>query len=585
MWVWWCILGSMKTRRSPVHVSTIRRKYKDKVYECHLLRRTIREGRKVRNETVANLSQLPTDVIEVLKRALSGEQLVPAEELIQTEKTRAAGHVRAVMGTMKRLGIAELLSTRPSRERTLVLGMIVERLLHPASKLGTVRLWKTSTLASELGVEDADANDLYETLDWLLAHQTRIEGKLASRHLKEGGLALYDVSNSAYEGRTCPLARLGHDKDGRHGMSIITYGVMTNGEGCPVAMGVYSGDTGDPTTVPDQIYKLRGRFGLQEVVLVGDRGMLTQSRIEYLKRHPGLGWISALRTEAIRKLMEGDALQLSLFDETNLAEIQSPDFPGERLVACFNPLLADERKRKRRELLEATEKLLTRISAEVSRRTQKPLTAGEIGQKVGQVLHRYKMAKHFVVQSTDGHLMWSRDDVSIAREEQLDGIYVIRTSEPAGRMTGEDVVRNYKRLGQVEQAFRCIKGIDLRVRPIFHREEDRVRAHFFLCMLAYYVEWHMRRALAPLLFEDEMVGTERATRDAVAKPEPSVSVKAKKGTKRTPDGLPVHSFHTLLAELATQASVTYRVSDSNARFEQLSCASPLQQKAFSLLGL
>ena len=550
-----------------------------------LLRESYREGGKVKNRTLANISHLPPDKIDLLRRVLSGEQLVGVAEAVEPSESLPAGHVRAVLGAIRKLGIPELLSTRPSRERDLVVGMIAERLLHPASKLGTVRLWQSSTLASELGIEDADADALYGALDWLFERQAKVEEKLAGRHLSEGGLALYDVSNSLYEGRTCVLAQLGHDKDGRHGASVITYGLLTDREGRPVAMEVYPGNTGDPTTVPDQVFKMRMRFGLEQIVLVGDRGMLTRSKIEYLKRHPGLGWISALRTEAIRKLVEGQALQLSLFDEMNLAEIESPDFPGERLVACFNPYLAADRQRKRGELLAATERLLEQVAAQVASRTDKPMTAGEIGQKVGRVLYRYKMAKHFEVRIEDGSFDYRRNEESIRRESELDGIYVIRTSEPAERLSAEDTVRSYKLLAQVEQGFRCMKGIDLRVRPVFHRDENRVRAHFFLCMLAYYVEWHMRRALAPLLFQDESVAEDRMTRDPVARPQPSESVRAKKTTKRTPDGLPVHSFQTLLAALATQARVTYRLGTADATFTKLLTPTPLQQKAYDLLGL
>jgi hypothetical protein len=550
-----------------------------------LLRESYRDGGKVKNRTLANLSHLAPDVIDVIKRALAGEKMVSAEQAVQTERTTPAGHVRAVLGTMKKLGIADLLSTRGCRERDLLLGMIAERVLHPTSKLGTVRLWKSSTLASELGVEDAKAEELYGALDWLLARQGRIEDKLAARHLAEGGLALYDVSNSHYEGRTCPLAHIGHDKDGRRGVSVIAYGVMTDREGRPVGMEVYPGNTGDPTTVPDQVIKLRARFGLEHVILVGDRGTLTNAKIEYVKEHPGLGWISALRSDAIRKLVDGEALQLSLFDQVNLAEIVSPDFPGERLVACFNPLLADDRKRKRGELLDATEKLLGKLAAEVAGRTKKPMKAAEIGLKVGRILYRHKMAKHLDVEIADGALTWTRDEQSIRREAELDGIYVIRTSEPTERLSAEDTVRSYKRLAEVEQAFRCMKGIDLRVRPVFLRDEDHVRAHFFMCMLAYYVEWQMRRALAPLLFQDEDVAADRETRDAVAKPEPSPSVKAKKKGKQTPDGLPVHSFGTLLTELATQARVTYRVGAAETTFDQLAKPTPLHQLAFDLLGV
>lgn len=552
-----------------------------------LLRESYREGGKVKNRTIANLSCLPPECIEAVRRTLAGETLISASEALVTEGSLPTGHVRAVLGTMRKLGLPDILSSRPSPERDLVLGMIAERILYPCSKLGTVRLWKTSTLAFDLGVEDADEDDLYEALGWLLARQERIEGKLAARHLSEGGLVLYDMSNSLYEGHTCLLAQLGLDKDGRHGVSVIAYGMLTDSEGRPVAMDVYPGNTGDPTTVLDQVEKLRESFGLQDVVLVGDRGMLTSARIRALKEHPGIRWISALRSKAIRKLVDGEALQLSIFDERNLAEITSPDFPGERLVACFNPLLAEERRRKREDLLAATEKSLAKVAAQVARRKKKPLPAGEIGRKVGKVVHKYKMAKHFTVTIADGTLEYARKEVSIRREVELDGIYVIRTSEIAERLSPEDTVRSYKRLAEVEQALRCLKGIDLRVHPVFLRTEDHVRAHFFLCMLAYYVEWHMRRALAPILFQDETLPEDRLVRDPVAKPTPSASVRAKKASLQTTDGLPVQSFETLLANLATQARVRYRIVDAptEAAFNQICPPTPLQQRAFSLLDL
>ena len=575
----------MKTKSSGIHVATVSKKYKDKVYNCHLLRRSYREDGKVKSETLANLSMLPDQVIAVLKLSLSGESMVPAREVAQEASSLPAGHVRAVLGTMKKLGIPELLASRDSRQRSLVLGMIAERVMSPASKLGTVRSWSSSTLGAELGVQDADADELYAALDWLLAAQPRIEKKLADRHLSEGGLALYDTSNSMYEGHTCPLAQIGHDKDGRRGAAIIGYGLLTDREGRPVAMEVYPGNVADPVTVTEQIIKVRARFGLEHVILVGDRGMLTSARISSFKESGGMGWVTALRTGDIRKLVNSGALQLSLFDEVNLAEIESPDFPGERLVACFNPLLADERRRKRNELLEATENLLARLSLEVSRRTQSPMTDAEIGMKLGAILPRYKMTKHFNTQIKDGVFTWSRNDEGIRQEENLDGIYIIRTSEPADRISAADVVRTYKLLAQVEQAFRCMKGIDIRVRPIFHRTEDHVRAHFFLCMLAYYVEWHMRRALAPLLFQDQNVPMDRQVRDPVAKPEASASAKAKKSRKMTPDGLPVHSFQTLLGHLATMTRITMQIGDTDATYDQYSQPTPVQQKAFELLDL
>jgi transposase len=442
-------------------------------------------------------------------------------------------------------------------------------------------------LADELGVADATENDLYQAMDWLLARQPQIEKKLAQRHLQEGSLVLYDVSSSYYEGRTCPLARLGHNRDGKKGLPIIVYGLLTDSEGRPVAIDVYPGNTGDPTTVPDQVEKLRQRFGLSRVVLVGDRGMLTETQIGKLKQYPGLGWISALRGPAIRELADGGSLQLSLFDETNLAEITSPTYPGERLVACFNPLLADERRRKRGELIEATEKELAKIAAEVKRRTRTPLGQAEIALKAGKVLNRYKVAKHFVLTIADGVFGWTRREESIRRESQLDGVYVVRTSEPKRRCPAEDAVRRYKSLAQVERAFRSLKGMDLRIRPIHHYTEDHVRAHILLCMLAFYVEWHMRQDLAPLLFQDEDLSRDRTRRDPVAPAECSAWAQAKKMDRITADGFPVHSFQTLLRELATRCRNTCRIptQPSAPSFQQLTAPTPLQFRAFQLLGL
>jgi transposase len=465
--------------------------------------------------------------------------------------------------------------------------MIAERLLHPCSKLATTRLWHTSTLADELNVAGATEDDLYRALDWLLARQTRIEKKLAQRHLKAGSIVLYDVSSSYYEGHTCPLARLGHNRDGKRGLPIIVYGLLTDQEGRPVAVEVYPGNTGDPTTIPDQVEKLRQRFGLSRVVLVGDRGMLTEAQIGKLKQHAGLGWISALRGPAIRELVETKSLQLSLLDETNLAEIASPEYPGERLVACFNPLLAEERRRKRRELIEATEKDLAKIAAAVKRRTRTPLREADIALKAGKVLNRYKVAKHFSLTIANGVFGWQRREDAIRREGELDGIYVVRTNEPASRCSAADTVRRYKSLAQVERAFRTLKGMDLRIRPIHHRTEDHVRAHILVCMLAFYVEWHMRRNLATLLFDDEQLSRDRLRRDPVAPAESSPSAQTKKADRTTADGFPVHSFDTLLQELSTRCRNTCRIAaDLNApAFHQLTEPTVLQNRAFQLLGL
>jgi transposase len=568
-------------------VATTSRTYKGKLYQSHLLRRTFRLGSQVQHETLGNISHLPPDLIDLIRRSLAGEKFLPASQAFVVERNLPHGHVQAVLGAMHRLGLDTLLASKPSRQRDLVLAMIAERLLHPCSKLATTRLWHTTTLAEELHVADATEDDLYQAMDWLLAQQARVEKKLAARHLRDGSLVLYDVSSSYYEGHTCPLARLGHSRDGKKGLPIIVYGLLTDSDGRPVAVDVYPGNTGDPTTVPDQVEKLRQRFGLSRVVLVGDRGMLTEAQIGKLKQHPGLGWISALRGPAIGELVESGTLQLSLFDEMNLAEIRSPAYPGERLVACFNPLLADERRRKRGELIAATEKDLGKIAAQVRRRTRTPLSEAEIALKAGQVLNRYKVAKHFSLTIADGVFGWTRREESIRRESQLDGIYVVRTSEPQRRCPAPDVVRRYKSLAQVERAFRSLKGMDLRIRPIHHHTEDHVRAHILLCMLAFYVEWHMRGDLAPLLFQDEELSQDRTRRDPVAPAQCSASAQAKKMYRVTADGFPVHSFETLLQELATRCRNTCRIpaESSGATFQQLTQPTPLQSRAFQLLGL
>ena len=577
----------MPSRSGSVHVATTTRAYKGKIYHSHLLRRTFRVGTQVKHETLGNISHLPPDLIDLIRRSLAGERFLPAASAFRIERSQPHGHVQAVLASIRRLGLDSLLASKPCSERNLVLAMIAERLLHPCSKLATTRLWHSTTLAQQLGVASATEDDLYRAMDWLLARQPQIEKKLARRHLSAGALVLYDVSSSYYEGHHCPLARLGHNRDNKQGLPIIVYGLLTDSEGRPVAIDVYPGNTGDPTTVPDQVDKLRKRFALSRVVLVGDRGMLTQAQIRKLKQHPGLGWISALRGPAIRELVDASSLQLSLFDETNLAEIASPEYPGERLVACFNPLLAEERRRKRRELIEATEKDLAKIAAQVKRRTRTPLRETEIALKVGKISNRYKMAKHFSLSIADGTFSWARKEDSIRRESELDGVYVVRTSEPESRCSAADTVRRYKSLAQVERAFRTLKGIDLRIRPIHHRTEDHVRAHILLCMLAFYVEWQMRRDLAPLLFDDEELSQTRQHRDPVAPAECSASAKAKKVDRVTNDGFPVHSFDTLLQELSTRCSNTCRIpaDPSGSTFEQLTELTPLQARAFQLLGL
>ena len=552
-----------------------------------LLREGWRDGKKTHKRTLANLSAWPPHKIDLFRRVLRDEMLVSPAALFETERTLPHGHVEAVLGMIRTVGLETVLAAKRSRERDLVVAMIAERLLHPCSKLATTRLWHTTTLAEELAVEDADEDDLYAAMDWLLARQDRIEQKLAARHLTDGAVVLYDVSSSYYEGRTCPLARFGHDRDGHTGRPIIVYGVLTDRDGRPIAVSVYPGNTADPTTVRDQVESLRERFGLVRLVLVGDRGMLTQPQIEMLKTAPGLGWITALTSVAIRKLVTHGALQLSLFDHQHLAEISSPDFPGERLLACYNAVLAQERSRKRQALLDATEQGLTKLARDVARRTKKPLAASAIGLKAGKILERHKVGKHYQLTIGEGTFQWMRREEAIAAEAKLDGIYVIRTSEPAERFSAADTVRTYKSLSQVERAFRCLKGIDLLVRPIRHRTEARVPAHIFLCVLAYYVEWHMRRALAPILFEDEDLPAARPRRDPVLPAQPTASAKAKKATHTTQDGLPVHSFESLIAELASRARNTYRLKsdDSKLTFKQIPAPTPIQRRAYELLGL
>ena len=518
---------------------------------------------------------------------LKNEPLLRPDEAFVIERSPPHGHIEAVLACTHRLGLARLLSAKRCRERDLVLAMIVERLVHPASKLATTRLWHTTTLAEELAVGEADEDELYEAMDWLLERQGRIEKKLAARHLCAGTQVLYDVTSSYYEGHSCALMQFGHSRDGKRGKPIVVYGVLADVAGRPVALEVYAGNTGDPSTVPAQVEKLRHRFGLEHVVLVGDRGMLTQTQIAHLERHPGLGWISALRSAAVRELVDSGALQLSLFDEQNLAELVSPAFPGERLVACFNPLLAEQRRHKREALLDATEQALDKIVREVARRTKTPLQAAEIGKKVGRAINRFKVGKHFETVIEDGVFRYSRCEQTVQREAKLDGIYVIRTSEPAERLSAEDTVRSYKNLSHVERAFRCLKGVDVLVRPIRHREVRRVKAHIFLCMLAYYVEWHMRKALASLLFDDEDLDVQRRHRDPVLPAKPSASALKKKTRRKTPDGFVVHSFETLLAELATRCRHHCRLKSDprGPSFQQLTEATALQKRALQLLKM
>jgi transposase len=552
-----------------------------------LLREGWREGKKVRKRTLANLTDWPAEKIEALHRLLRNEHLVAPEAAFVVERSLPHGHVEALLAMIGCLGLDRLIAAKRCRERDLVLAMIVERLIHPASKLATTRLWHSTTLAQELGVGAADEDDLYAAMDWLLARQERIEAALSRRHLQDGQPVFYDVTSSYYEGRTCPLMRFGHNRDGKKGKTQVVYGVLCAAAGLPVAVQVYPGNTGDPTTVSDQVIKLKARFGLERVVLVGDRGLLTETQIDHLKRHPGLGWISALKASANHQLVDQDSLQPSLFDEQNLAEISAAAFAGERLIACYNPLLAEERARKREDLLAATESALDKIARQVARRTKTPLSAAQIGQKVGRVITRFKVAKHFDLEIDDGHFAYRRHQETIQGEAQLDGLYVIRTSEPAARLSSEDTVRAYKGLAQVERLFRNLKGLEILIRPIRHREERRVRAHIFLCLLAGYLEWHLRRAWAPLLYEDQTLSEDRKTRNPVAPAKPTPEAKRKKAQRRTEDGLPLHSLDTLIAELATCCRNTCRIKiDPTApTFPLLTEPTEIQRRARKLIKL
>lgn len=536
--------------------------------------------------TIANLSKCPPEAVAAFRMALRGAEMVPTDKYFHIEKSLPHGHVQAVLGMMRRLEMDKLLASRPCTERDLVLAMIAQQVLSPCSKLAMTRGWHTTTLSQELNVQNADADALYNALDWLLKRQSRIEKKLSARHLKEGSKVLFDVSSSSYHGHCCVLATFGYNRDGEKLPSIV-YGLLADGQGCPVALDVYPGNTADPTTVPDQVDKLRERFDLNRVVLVGDRGMLTQTQINTLKDYPGLGWISALRFSSVRDLVEAGAFQPSLFDHYGLAEITSESYPGERLMVCYNPMLAEDRQRTREELLAATETALEKLSAQIARRTKTPMRADEIGLRAGKIINRRKMGKHFRLTIEDNLLSFERNPETIRREAEVDGIYIVRTSESAEVLSSEDTVRTYKSLGQVEQAFRCIKSVDIQVRPIRHHTEAHVRAHIFLCMLAYYVQWHMRKALSSVLFQDDELDIDRWTRHAVAKAQPSCSARAKKINKVTPEGWPVHSWSSLLMEMATRCRNTCRTGSGKTviRFDRLTELTPFQSHVFELLKI
>lgn len=636
-----------------------------------LLREGYREGGKVRNRTLANLSKLPDEAINAIRRILKGEHLVSTDELfeIAEDGSPAHGNVEAVLTTMRRLGFARLLCSRSSPQRELVVAMVAARILKPQSKLATSRSWSSTTLADMVGIGEADEDDLYEAMDWLLARQTDIEKKLAARHLEEGSLALYDLTSSYFEGVTCSLAARGHNRDGKKGKLQVNYGLLANPQGIPVAVSVFEGNVGDTKTLLPQVNKMRESFGIGSIVLVGDRGMITQKQVDALREIDNVEWLTALRPEAIRKLVESGYIQMSLFDERNLFEIEHPDWTGERLIACRNPELAARRKAKRESLIEATAAELDRvrhmvgrgrlygkeaigdrvgkvlgqykigkhykveirddgfdykvdeeaIAAEVAKRagnnsalaakrleryrrhiesiadkldkvrkrTEQGRLHGkdEIGLRVGKVFNKYKVAKHFVLHIEDDSFSFEIDQKKVDTEAALDGIYVVRTSVASETMDEEHAVRSYKQLSSVERAFRCLKSVDLMVRPIRHRLEDRVRAHIFLCTLAYYVQWHMTEAWRPLLFADEDQEA-KTSRDPVAPAERSDKAMSKVHSKRLDDGSTVHSFRTLLdhlGEIVRNKCYCPNAGPDGPTFHKTTSPNTKQQQALDLL--
>ena len=554
-----------------------------------LLRESVREGNKIRKRTLANLSRWPEEQVDILRRVLKGEKLVAPQEQLEIVRSLPHGHVAAVLGMLRQTGMAEMIDRKASRQRDMVLAMIVARVLDPLSKLATARGLDLETagdsLGAVLGISSIDEDELYAAMDWLLPRQQSIEQQLAQRHLQGGSLVLYDLTSTYFEGRRCPLARRGHSRDERPGNLQIVIGLLTNSAGCPVAVQVFEGNTADPLTVGKQVTKLRTRFGLEQIILAGDRGTLTSARIrEDLQPEQQLQWITALRAPQVLALGRSEKLQLSLFDSRDLAEMEDPDYPGERLIACRNPLLAAERARKREDLLAATETRLKRIVA-ATQRAKRPLRGKDkIALAVGKALGRYKMSKHFQWQITEDSFSFARRQESIAAESALDGIYVIRTNVPSSQLPATEAVHAYKRLSLVERAFRSLKTVDLKIRPIHHRLADRVRAHVLLCMLAYYVEWHLREKLATVLFDDAEPAAGEALRASVVAPaQRSPKAQAKARRKKTEDGFPVHSFQTLLKDLQTIARNTVRMG--SVCFEMITTPTALQDRVFRLLGI
>lgn len=577
-----------KRPKGAMHVVKVTSRQGNQEYVSYLLRQSYREGRQVKKRTLANLSALPEHIIAAIRRGLAGDPLAPGSDALRIDRSWPHGHVAAVLGTARKMGLERILDPQPSRQRELVLAMLVARVLQPASKLATTRLWGTTSLARTLAVEDATEDELYAAMDWLVERQERIEQRLAKRHLEPGGLVLYDLSSTYMEGEHCPLAKRGYSRDGKPGMPQIEFGLLTNADGEPVAIEVFPGNTADPATFQAQVEKVKDRFGVADVVWVGDRGMVTGAQVQQLQEVAGLSWVTALRAPTIEQLVEAGSIQISLFDTQNLAEVTDPRYPGERLVVCHNPLLAEKRARKREDMVLATEKELARVARMVERGAAGGRAglqgAAAIGERVGRVVNKYQMAKHVVRTITDTSFSYHRDQASIAEEARLDGLYVLRTNVASERLDTAGVVLAYKSLAQVERAFRHFKLSHLEVRPIFHYAERRVRAHLLLCMLAYSVQRTMERALTPLLFMQEVA----PQRDDPVAPAPRADEAVRKEqTQRTADGFPVHSFRTLLANLATivQNRMIPAGVEGQTAFDMTTQPSALQARAFALLGL
>jgi len=566
-----------------MHIDTIPNR---KARPTYLLRESVRDGKRVGKRTLANLSSLPLDQIEMIRRVLKGEKLGPVEDGLECVRSQHHGHVDAVRTAMRQLGFDKLIDTKSSRERDLVVAMVAGRIIAPeTSKLGMTQAWADTTLADDLGVADANEDELYEAMDWLAGRQETIEKKLAKRHLKEGGLVLFDLTSSYFEGVTCPLAKLGHSRDGKPGTLQVNYGILTDSRGCPVSVSVFDGNTGDPKTLLPQVEKVKKDFGIGSLVMVGDRGMISNVQIDAIRKMEGVGWITALKSGAIRDLVNSSALQLDLFDERNLISLTHDDFPGERLVACRNPALAKLRAEKRKDLIAATTRKLEKVQAMVAGGRLKGVAG--IGVRVGKVIGKYKVEKHFDLDIKDDSFSFKVNEARVAAEAALDGIYVIRTSVAAADMTSESAVLNYKKLAEVERAFRTLKGVDLHVRPIRHRLEGRVKAHIFLSMLAYYVQWHMTQAWTSLTFADEAGEDASRRRNPVAPAKRSKAALEKVRTRTLPDGTPAMSFTRLLAHLATIVRNTLRPKNARpgeASFTLTTRPNPKQQQALDLIA-